>query len=60
MSMIRSFAALSLFCSPTLAAAADVTVTVAQLDGADFTSIADAIDGTSADDNVTVKLMPGT
>ena len=57
--MIRSFAALSLFCSPTLAAAADVTVTVSSSGGGDYASIADAVAGTNADDNVTVKVMPG-
>lgn len=58
--MTRSFAALSLFCSPTIAAAANVSVTVSPSGGADYTSIADAVASTSADDKVTVRVLPGT
>ena len=57
--MSRTFAALSLFCVPSIAAAGDVGITVSDIGGADYASIADAIAGTSPDDAVHIRVLSG-
>ncbi len=60
MSKPRIAAALSLLCAPTLASAAQVSVTVSSLGDGDFTEIQEAINATSSDDIVVISIEPGT
>jgi len=59
MSRARVAAALAIVSMPSVAAAAEVTVTVNPDGGADYTSLQEAIDLTSPDDQVTIQIAPG-